>query len=110
MKVGTSVLHVTYSDVELRERVLDYIERSSRGIGFRDICTYILTDAHSEGKINAPDRDEYEWEALDRRDILRINRILWQALHDQIIMVDFDSSHYDAVDTYFVKFDYNNDQ
>ncbi len=107
MKLGTTALHVTYSDVELRERVLGYIDRSNDGIGFRDICTYILTDARNEGKLDDSGNKEYEWESLDRRDVLRIDRILWQAILDHKLMIDFDASNYDAVDTYFVKLDDN---
>lgn len=103
MKLGTTALHVTYSDVELRERVLGYIDRSNDGIGFKDICTYILTDAREENKLDAPESNGYEWEALDRKDVLRIDRILWQAILDGKLMIDFDASNYDAVDTYFVK-------
>ncbi len=103
MKLGTTALHVTYSDVELRERVLDYVDRSNDGIGFKDICTYILTDARQEGKLDAPQGEVYEWEALDRKDVLRIDRILWQAILDRELMIDFDSTHYSAVDTYFVR-------
>lgn len=103
MKLGTTALHVTYSDVELRERVLDYVDRSNDGIGFKDICTYILTDAREEGKLDAPQSESYEWESLDRKDVLRIDRILWQAILDQKLMIDFDASYYQAVDTYFVK-------
>lgn len=103
MKLGTTALHVTYSDEELRERVLGYIDRSNDGIGFKDICTYILTDARKENKLDVPESSGYEWEALDRKDVLRIDRILWQAILDGKLMIDFDTSNYDAVDTYFVK-------
>ena len=40
---------------------------------------------------------------LDRADILRIDAILNDAIAERRIMIDFNTTHYQAADTYFIK-------
>ena len=52
MKLGTTALNVTYTDDELREKILGYVDSRTEGVGFRDICTYVLTKARPEKNMN----------------------------------------------------------
>lgn len=103
IKLGTTPVGITYSDVELREKVLGLISAGPEGTGFRTICDTVMENAESEGKLNTPAGQQYQWMELDRADILRIDRIIAQALNDGFIMVDYDTTHYNTADTYFVK-------
>lgn len=103
MKLGTTALNVTYTDDELREKILGYVDSRTEGVGFRDICTYVLTKAVAEGRIEGPAGEEYEWEQLSHPDVLRTDRTLWQLIWKHVLVIDFDSTHYPAPDTYFMK-------
>ena len=103
IKLGTTQLHVTYTDDELKTKVLDYIDSKDDGVGFRDICDNILTFAEDEGKLSQPEAEQYQWMELDRTDILRIDAILNDAIAERRIMIDFNTTHYQAADTYFIK-------
>ena len=48
IKLGTTQLHVTYTDDELKTKVLGYIDSKDDGVGFRDICDNILTFAEDD--------------------------------------------------------------
>ena len=103
IKLGTSPVGITYSDVELREKVLGLISAGPEGTGFRTICDSIMESAENEGKLDTSAGEQYQWMELDRADILRIDRVIAQALNDGVIMVDYDTTHYTTDDTYFVK-------
>lgn len=103
VKFGTTPLHVTYTDEELKIKVLGYIDAHDDGVGFRDICDNILTFAEDEGKLSQPDNEQYQWVELDRSDVLRIDAILNDAILERRIMIDFNTTHYRAADTYFIK-------
>lgn len=103
IKLGTASLHVTYTDDELKTKVLGYIDAHDDGVGFRDICDNILTFAEDEGKLSQPGDEQYQWMELDRSDIIRIDAILNDAISDRLIMIDFNTTHYQATDTYFIK-------
>ncbi len=103
VKLGVTSVRVGYTDDELKVKVLGYIDAQTDGVGFRDICDNVLTFAEDEGRI-APGADEqYQWMQLDRADILRIDRILWAEISCGRLMIDFDASHYQAADTYFIR-------
>lgn len=103
IKMGTTPVNVAYSDVELREKVLAAIPAGIEGVGFRTICDTILNDAEAEGKLGIPAGEQYQWMALSREDIVRIDRILCQALTDGTLIKDFDTAHYNTADTYFIR-------
>lgn len=103
IKMGTTPVSVAYSDVELREKVMAAIAPGNEGTGFRTICDTILNDAEAEGKLNIPTGEQYQWMGLSREDIVRIDRILCQALADGSLIKDFDTAHYNAADTYFIR-------
>ncbi len=50
VKLGTTPLRVEYTDDELKDRVLSYIDSNTDGVGFRDICDHLLMIANDEGK------------------------------------------------------------
>lgn len=102
IKLGTASLRVTYTDDELKIKVLGYIDAHDDGVGFRDICDNILTFAEDEGKLSQSENEQYQWMELDRSDILRIDRILHDAIAAGKIMIDFNTTHYQAADTYFI--------
>lgn len=103
IKLGTSPVGVTYSDVELREKVIGLISAGPEGTGFRSICDSIMESAEKEGRLDTSTGEQYQWMELDRADILRIDRVIAQALNDGVIMVDYDTTHYTTDDTYFIK-------
>ncbi len=103
VKLGVTPVRVGYTDDELRIKVLGYIDAQTDGVGFRDICDNVLTFAEDEGRI-APGADEqYQWMKLDRADILRIDRILWDEIRGGRLMIDFDATRYQTADTYFIR-------
>ena len=78
VKLGTTPLRVEYTDDELKDRVLSYIDSNTDGVGFRDICDHLLMIANDEGKIIKDSDTDYEWMELDRADTLRVSRALWK--------------------------------
>lgn len=102
IKLGTTSLHVTYTDDELKTKVIGYLRSCNDGVGFRDICDNILTLAEDDGKLSRDGSEQYQWEELARSDILRIDAILNDAITDRVIMIDFNTTHYQATDTYFI--------
>ncbi len=103
IKLGTTALDMTYTDDELREKILDYVYAQNDGVGFRDICTYILTQAQSEGRIAGLAGEEYQWESLSHMDVMKVDRILWSLIWKHKLVIDFDSSHYPVQDIYFLR-------
>lgn len=103
IKLGVTALRVTYTDEELRVKVLGYIDSKNDGVGFRDICDNILTFAEDEGKLAGGDGEQYQWMELDRADVVRIDAVLADAIADRKIMIDYNTTHYDVADTYFIK-------
>ena len=103
MKLGTTALDLTYSDDELREKILNYVDAQTDGVGFRDICTYILTQAQSDGRIDGPKDEAFQWEELSHMDVMRIDRMLRQLIWKHRLVIDFDSSHYPTQDIYFLR-------
>ncbi len=41
---------------------------------------------------------------LDRADTLRVSRALWQEIWSYRLFIDFDTTHYKATDTYFMRY------
>ena len=103
IKLGVTSVRVNYTDDELKVKVLGYIDAQSDGVGFRDICDNILTFAEDQGRIDDASGDRYQWMQLDRADVLRVNSILWDEIRAGKLMIDFDTTHYDAADTYFIR-------
>ncbi len=104
VKLGTTPLRVEYTDDELKDRVLSYIDSNTDGVGFRDICDHLLMIANDEGKIIKDSDTDYEWMELDRADTLRVSRALWQQIWSYRLFIDFDTTHYKATDTYFMRY------
>lgn len=104
IKLGTTALDLTYTDDEIRDKILGYMASKDDGVGFRDICTFILTQAQAEGRIDGEKSDEmYQWESLSHMDVMRVDRILWQLIWKHQLVIDFDSSHYPVKDIYFLR-------
>ncbi|MCM1504840.1 MAG: hypothetical protein NC127_06570 [Muribaculum sp.] len=102
IKLGTTALNMTYSDDELGEKILNYVKAQDDGVGFRDICAYLLTQAQAEKRIEGPADEEYQWESLSHIDTIRVDRTLWQLIWKHKLVIDFDSSHYPTQDIYFL--------
>lgn len=103
IKLGTTALDLTYADDELREKILNYVYAHDDGVGFRDICAYILSQAQREGRIDGPKDEVYQWESLSHMDVMRVDRILWQLIWKHRLVIDFDNSHYPTQDIYFLR-------
>ncbi len=102
IKLGTTALNMTYSDDELSEMILSYVRTQDDGVGFRDICAYLLTQAQNDGRVEGQTGEEYQWESLSHIDTIKVDRILWQLIWKHRLVIDFDSSHYPTQDIYFL--------
>ncbi len=103
LKIGTTPLRVKYRDEELRFIIDEMIDGVPETIGFKDLCYKIIEKAKDEGQLDAPADASYQWLELDRRDVMRVNRILWEEINAGALVFDFDTTHYDSPDTYFMR-------
>ena len=103
MALGEKNLRLTYTDDELRTAVATLIESTPDGVGFRDICSGVLSEAMDQGRVAGGTKRQYQWMQLAREDIVRIDRVLWDFILAREILIDFDTTRRPVDDHYFIK-------
>lgn len=106
-KYGITPLAVSYTDVELKNKISNFIDLSDYEVTYKQLCNYILNEAKKEGKLKKEANTEYSEIEMLPSDATKISRILWQKIWDKEIFIDFNKNPYSSNypnDTVFIKY------
>ena len=106
-KYGITPLAVSYTDVELNNKISNFIDLSDNEVTYKRLCHYILNEAKKEGKLKKEANTEYSEIEMLPSDATKISRILWQKIWDKEIFIDFNKNPYSSNypnDTVFIKY------
>ena len=106
-KYGITPLAVSYTDVELKNKISNFIDLSDNEVTYKRLCHYILNEAKKECKLKKEANTEYSEIEMLPSDATKISRILWQKIWDKEIFIDFNKNPYSSnypKDTVFIKY------
>lgn len=96
---------VEYTEGEMRERVLSYLDNGRLEFSFRQLSSYIINLAKEEQKVKNASQTQYGSNQMDTASSILLSRILWELIWDKKIFIAFGdnpyASHADG-DTRFV--------
>lgn len=96
---------VEYTEEEMRERVLRFIDDNKTEFSFKVLSSYMVQIAISERKVKDADHTVYSSSEMDPRSSIMLSKILWDLIWDKKIFIAFGenpyAAHY-AGDTRFV--------
>jgi hypothetical protein len=99
-------MSLTYSDIELKQMIDEYIAGIDSEFSYFTICDHIVTRAYQEDKVEREPHVKYTSNAISTRDDYRISRMLWEKIWKQEIFTLFgrnsDVAFYNE-DTVFIK-------
>ncbi|WP_329904171.1 hypothetical protein [Porphyromonas pogonae] len=104
-KFGVSYLSLSCNS-DIIEAIIDtYVDKCNEDFSFKDVCNYIKFIAEEKGYFEKEKNTEYSQIELQRKDIYKINIILWKKIWDKILIVDFDKSRHRPYpnEFYFIK-------
>lgn len=93
MPTNNTAIVLSFSDVELRTLVEEYIAQQKSEFTFKGLCSYVLYWAMEDGKMANPDKamlPNYELQPSDQE---RVKSKLDAIIHDGRIAVSGDTYH-----------------
>ena len=96
---------VEYTEEEMRERVLSYLDNGRSEFSFRQLSNYIINSAKEEHKVKNASHTQYGSNEMDTASSIQLSRILWELIWDKKIIIVFGDNPYvshSAGDTRFV--------
>ena len=99
-------MFLSYSDIELKQMIDEYIAGIDSEFSYFSICDHIVTRAFAEDKVEREPHVKYTSNAISTRDGYRISRMLWEKIWNQEIFTLFgkssDAAFYNE-DTMYIK-------
>lgn len=99
-------MSLSYSDIELRQMIDEYIAGIDSEFSYFTICDHIVTRAYQEDRIEREPHVKYTSNAVSARDGYRISRMLWEKIWKKEIFTLFGKSSNAVIyneDTVFIK-------
>lgn len=87
---------VTYTDEELNKMISDYIADIKTEFTYNGICSYVVTKAVEEDKVEGAPHTKYTRNELSVKDGYRVSRILWEKIWAKEIFIIFGKNPYMA--------------
>lgn len=105
LRYDMNPIPVEYTEGEMREKVLSYIDNCKSEFSFRQLSNYIINNAKDEQKVKNAPLTQYSSNEMDPASSILLSRILWELIWNRKIFIAFGenpfSAHY-AGDTRFV--------
>lgn len=85
---------VEYTEEEMRERILVYINEKSGEFSFKTLSYYIIQTAIDEKKVKNAEHTQYSSNEMDPKSSILLSRILWELIWDKRIFIAFGENPY----------------
>ena len=87
---------VTYTQIELKQVIDDYLKDVNTEFSFQSLCSFIIGKAISEGKVRNASTTQYSSRQMNPLSAIEVSKYLWELIWDRKIYIAFGENPYAA--------------